>query len=71
MYGNREMDVAMIALFGGFPNHFYDAYNEYSPLEKGWEMHTDLCNLYTLLVHHNLFGGNYLNQVNTIINSYI
>ena len=70
-YGHREMDLAMTALFGGVPKRFYDAYNEYYPLEKGWGKRTDLCNVYPLLVHHNLFGGNYLNQVNAIINSYI
>ena len=70
-YGHREMDLAMTVLFGGFQKRVYDAYNEYYPLEKGWEKRTDLCNMYPLLVHHNLFGGNYLNQVNTIINSYI
>ncbi len=70
-YGNREMDISMSKLFGGFDDSFYDSYNDYYPLENGWGDRVDLCNLYPLMVHVNLFGGSYYNQVVSILNKYI
>jgi len=70
-FGNREMDIAMSKLFGGFNTDFYTSYNEFFPLEKGWEERINLCNLYPLLVHVNLFGGGYLNQVKNILSYYV
>tara|TARA_E500000331_G_C17272751_1_gene720074 strand:+ start:10582 stop:11439 length:858 start_codon:yes stop_codon:yes gene_type:complete len=70
-FGNREMDIAMSKLFGGFHTDFYDSYNEVFPLEKDWEERVNLCNLYPLLVHVNLFGGGYLNQVKNILSYYV
>ncbi len=70
-YGNREMDISMSKLFGGFDDSFYDSYNDYYPLENGWRERVDLCNLYPLMVHVNLFGGSYYNQVVSILNKYI
>ncbi len=66
-YGNREMDIAMTKLFGGFNQEFYLSYNNYFALEKGWEKRIDICNLYPLLVHVNLFGGGYLYEVRNIV----
>jgi len=66
-YGHREMDIAMSRLFGGFDRDFYLGYNEDFPMEKGWEQRSDICNLYPLLVHANLFGGGYASQVEAII----
>ncbi len=66
-FGHREMDIAMTRLFGGFGYELYDAYNEEYPMEQGWEARMDICNLYPLLVHVNLFGGSYLSQVESII----
>jgi fructosamine-3-kinase len=66
-YGHREVDIAMTKLFGGFDNRFYEQYNEYHPMENGWEERMDAANLYPLLVHLNLFGLSYLNQINSII----
>lgn len=62
-FGHREMDIAMTKLFGGFERKFYSAYNEVRPLETGWEERTEICNLYPLLVHLNLFGGGYRKQI--------
>jgi fructosamine-3-kinase len=59
-YGDREADLAMTALFGGFPREFYSAYG---PLPPGYETRKHLYNLYHLLNHLNLFGGGYLGQV--------
>lgn len=70
-YGNREMDIAMSKLFGGFDPEFYDAYIEDYPMETGWEQRTDICNLYPLLVHVNLFGGGYLGQVKQILSRFV
>ncbi len=66
-YGHREMDIAMSKLFGGFTDEFYSAYNNVYPMEKGWEERVDICNLYPLMVHVNLFGGGYLNSVESIL----
>lgn len=62
-YGDREADLAMTELFGGFPRDFYDSYNAVWPLERGYERRKHLYNLYHLLNHLNLFGGGYLSQV--------
>lgn len=66
-FGHREMDIAMSKLFGGFDQKFYDSYNFHFPLQKGWENRIDICNLYPLMVHVNLFGGGYLQQVESIL----
>ncbi len=62
-YGDREADLAMTELFGGFPREFYDAYNQAFPLPAGYEQRKHLYNLYHLLNHLNLFGRSYLGQV--------
>jgi fructosamine-3-kinase len=62
-YGDREADLAMTELFGGFPREFYAAYDQAYPLEPGYEKRKHLYNLYHLLNHLNLFGSSYLGQV--------
>ncbi len=66
-YGDREVDIAMTELFGGFPAAFYRAYNEAFPLEPGYEQRKPLYNLYHILNHFNLFGGGYASQANRTI----
>ena len=66
-FGNREMDLAMTALFGGFDPVYYEGYNEVYPLERGWQERADIYNLYPLLVHVNLFGGSYIAQSLAIV----
>lgn len=61
-YGDREADLAMTELFGGFPASFYDAYREAWPLANGYAQRRTLYNLYHVLNHLNLFGGSYLRQ---------
>ena len=61
--GDREADVAMTELFGGFDADFYAAYNEVWPLDAGYPVRRKLYNLYHLLNHLNLFGASYLGQV--------
>jgi protein-ribulosamine 3-kinase len=70
-YGHREMDIAMTKLFGGFPEEFYRSYNDAFPMEKEWEKRTDVYNLYPLMVHVNLFGGDYVESVKRIIKKFI
>jgi protein-ribulosamine 3-kinase len=62
-YGDREADLAMTELFGGFPREFYEAYEETYPLDAGYPRRKHLYNLYHLLNHLNLFGAGYLRQV--------
>lgn len=58
-YGDREADLAMSELFGGFPASFYDAYREAAPLGSGYAVRKTLYNLYHVLNHAHLFGGGY------------
>ncbi len=66
-YGDREADLAMTELFGGFPATFYDAYHDAWPLEDGYAQRRTLYNLYHVLNHLNLFGGGYLDQAERMI----
>lgn len=66
-YGDREADLAMTELFGGFGNAFYDAYRESWPLAPGYATRKILYNLYHILNHLNLFGGGYLGQASAMI----
>ena len=61
-YGDREVDLAMTQLFGGFSAEFYQSYHNTWPLPSGHEHRVALYNLYHLLNHFNLFGGSYLDQ---------
>jgi protein-ribulosamine 3-kinase len=61
-YGDRETDVAMTELFGGFDPAFYAAYREAWALAAGYDTRKILYNLYHVLNHLNLFGGGYLRQ---------
>lgn len=66
-YGDREADIAMTELFGGFGSDFYAAYQAEYPLDSGYETRKTLYNLYHILNHLNLFGGGYLNQSESMI----
>ena len=61
-YGDRESDIAMTRLFGGFGRAFYEAYESAWPLERGHELRADLYQLYHVLNHLNLFGSSYHQQ---------
>ncbi|HSJ48221.1 MAG TPA: fructosamine kinase family protein [Gammaproteobacteria bacterium] len=60
--GDREADLAMTELFGGFGGEFYAAYQRAWPLDTGYAQRKTLYNLYHILNHANLFGGGYANQ---------
>ncbi len=61
-WGDRETDIAMTELFGGYTQDFYDVYNADYPLDQGYTTRKQLYNLYHVLNHFNLFGGNYALQ---------
>ena len=66
-YGDRESDIAMTRLFGGFGRAFYEAYESAWPLQRGHELRTDLYQLYHVLNHLNLFGSGYHEQALTLL----
>lgn len=66
-YGDREADLAMSELFGGFPDSFYAAYRIAWPIDSGYETRKTLYNLYHVLNHYNLFGAGYLSQARRMI----
>jgi fructosamine-3-kinase len=61
-FGDREADLAMTELFGGFSGDFYAAYNDVWPIDPGYKVRKTLYNLYHILNHLNLFGGGYAGQ---------
>ncbi len=61
-YGDREADLAMTELFGGFDPTFQATYREVAPLDDGYPLRRELYNLYHVLNHVNLFGGGYSGQ---------
>lgn len=66
-YGDREADIAMTELFGGFGPRFYAAYNEAWPLDAGYQVRKTLYNLYHVLNHYHMFGGGYGSQAERMI----
>lgn len=66
-YGDRETDLAMTELFGGFGPEFYAAYRAAWPLDKGYAARRTLYNLYHILNHANLFGGGYVRQAESVM----
>jgi fructosamine-3-kinase len=68
-YGDRETDLAMTELFGGFGREFYAAYRGAYPLDAGYAVRKTLYNLYHVLNHLNLFGGGYLSQAQGMIDN--
>jgi len=68
-YGDREADLAMTELFGGFPASFHHAYRTAWPLADGYELRKVLYNLYHVLNHLNLFGGGYRAQAEGMIDA--
>lgn len=65
--GDRECDLAMSELFGGFALEFYAAYRASWPLDAGYAARKSLYNLYHVLNHANLFGGGYAAQAARMI----
>jgi fructosamine-3-kinase len=68
-YGDREADLAMTRLFGGYGQDFYAAYQAAWPLDAGAPVRVRLYNLYHVLNHLNLFGAGYLKQALAMVES--
>ncbi|HYC29564.1 MAG TPA: fructosamine kinase family protein, partial [Chitinophagaceae bacterium] len=62
-FGHRSMDLAMTTLFGGFDKAFYDAYAYWHPFPANYREQWEVCNLYPLFIHLNLFGSGYLSSI--------
>ncbi len=76
-WADREVDIAMSKLFGGFSRNFYEYYEKTWKLPKGHNERIEIYNLYHLLNHANLFGGSYkkraitsINKINTLLEKY-
>lgn len=69
-YSEREAELGMMLLFGGFSDRCFDAYNAAWPLARGWRGRAELYNLYHLLNHLNLFGEGYGDGVDEVLRRY-
>jgi fructosamine-3-kinase len=69
-YGNREADLSMTKLFGGFSSTFYKSYQEEFPLPDGFEYRENIYKLYHVMNHLNLFGGGYYSQTISLMKFY-
>lgn len=70
-YADREMEMGIMTMFGGFSRRFYSAYNEVNPLPPDWEDRNPLYQLYHVLNHYYLFGGGYGSQALRLANYYV
>lgn len=68
-YGDRETDLAMTELFGGFQAEFYTGYTQAWPLPEGYRKRRPLYQLYHMLNHLNLFGSSYLGSCQRLIHT--
>ena len=68
-YGDHEADLAMMELFGGPGQLFFQAYDEIFSIDTGYHQRRELYNLYHILNHVNLFGGSYVTQAQRMIAS--
>lgn len=69
--GNREIDLAMLQLFGAPSRTFFAAYDEIWPLQPGHQERVALYQIYPLLAHVNLFGGSYLSSTERAVSTYL
>jgi fructosamine-3-kinase len=69
--GQREIDLAMMRLFGGFSERVFASYHEAHPLTQGHAERVALYQLYPLLAHVNLFGRSYLGQLERALDEYV
>jgi len=69
-FGHREAELAFMHLFGGFDTRLFEAYHQVFPLEKRWRERIEVFNLYPLLVHVNLFGRSYWQEIETTLKKF-
>lgn len=70
LYGDREFDLAMTTVFGGFGEQFYQGYNDTYPIADGFQERLPWFQLYYLMAHLNLFGESYGGSVDRILSAY-
>jgi protein-ribulosamine 3-kinase len=70
-YADREMEMGIMTMFGGFSQRFFNAYNELNPLPAGWMERNKLYQLYHVLNHYYLFGGGYRSQALQIAKKFL
>jgi fructosamine-3-kinase len=70
-FGHRSIDLGMTNLFGGLDKSLYDSYNYYFPFPLNYYQQWDICNLYPLLIHLNLFGSGYLGHIESILKKFV
>ncbi|MFA9389100.1 MAG: fructosamine kinase family protein [Prolixibacteraceae bacterium] len=69
-YCDREFELGMMTMFGGFSSTVFEAYHEYDPLPDDWRKRNQIYQLYHILNHYYLFGGSYKNQALDILNKF-
>ena len=69
-FGHPAIDLGMTTLFGGFDTVFYESYNHQLPFSPNHDRQWEICNLYPLLIHLNLFGKGYLQSIINSIKYY-
>ena len=69
-YASREMDLALMRLFGGYSEAVFESYQQVFPLKSDWKERIQLWQLYYILVHVNLFGGHYYASAKAILHKY-
>jgi protein-ribulosamine 3-kinase len=69
-FGHRSIDLAMSTLFGGFNKLFYESYDYHFSLPDNYDEQWEVCNLYPLLIHLNLFGSSYLGQIESTLGKF-
>lgn len=69
-YGDKEVDLAMTQMFGGFSELFYSEYFKTIKVSKEYEKKKIIYNLYHYLNHYNIFGSSYLNSCKRYIKAF-
>ncbi|CAI2603189.1 putative ketoamine kinase [Apilactobacillus kunkeei] len=69
-YGDREFDIGVTTVFGGFNADFYEGYNDTYPLDSGWKRRIQYYQFFYLLAHYVMFGGGYGLEVKSILSQY-
>jgi protein-ribulosamine 3-kinase len=69
-FGNREMEIAFMHLFGGFESSIFSNYDNYYPLQPDFNKRMEIHQLYPILVHANIFEGNYIPQALAILKKF-
>ncbi|RYG01195.1 MAG: ketosamine-3-kinase, partial [Chitinophagaceae bacterium] len=69
-FGHPAVDLGLTTLFGGYDRAFYEAYHDVKPFPDNYREQWEICNLYPLLIHLNLFGSSYLADVLLVLTKY-